>query len=124
LSFARFAYENLRVQRPGPGEIRVSFGIVNDSPRPGCEVAQLYLRCPAAAAEPPLQLKGFTRVHLGAGERRDVTFTLTPADLAAWSDPAGWTVHPGRYQVMVGASTADLRLSALVEVTDQQGEAF
>jgi beta-glucosidase len=124
LSFARFAYENFRVQRPGPGEIQVSFDIVNDSPRPGYEVAQLYLRCPAAAAEPPLQLKGFTRVRLGAGERRDVTFTLTPGDLAAWSDLAGWTVHPGRYEVMVGASTADLRLSALVEVTDQQGEAF
>jgi beta-glucosidase len=117
LSFARFSYENLRVDRPGDGEIRVSFGLVNDSPRPGHEVAQLYLRCPEAAAEPPLQLKGFQRVHLAAGERRTVTFTLTSADLAAWSDPAGWTVHPGGYQVLVGASAADLRLSASVEVT-------
>jgi beta-glucosidase len=118
LSFARFAYENLGVQRPGPGEIQVDFGIVNDSPRSGYEVAQLYLRCPEAAAEPPLQLKGFQRVYLGAGERRAVTFTLTPADLAAWSDPGGWTVHPGRYEVLIGASSADLRLSAFVEVTD------
>jgi beta-glucosidase len=116
LSFARFGYENLSVQRPGPGEIQVSFGIVNDSPRPGHEVAQLYLRCPAAAAEPPVQLKGFQRVHLSPGERRDVTFTLTPADLAAWSDPGGWTVCPGRYEVLIGASSADVRLSASVEV--------
>jgi beta-glucosidase len=122
LSFARFGYEDLTVRRTGPGDIQASFGIVNNSPRPGHEVAQLYLRCPEAAAEPPLQLKGFTRVHLGAGERRDVTFTLTPADLAAWSDPAGWTVHPGHYEVLIGASSADLRLSAFVEVTDQ-GEA-
>jgi beta-glucosidase len=118
LSFARFGYENLSVSRPGPGEIQVSFGLVNNSPRPGHEVAQLYLRCPEAAAEPPLQLKGFQRVHLSPGERRDVTFTLTPADLAAWDDPAGWTVHPGRYEVLVGASSADVRLSASVEVTD------
>jgi beta-glucosidase len=47
-----------------------------------------------------------------------VTFTLTPADLAAWNDPAGWTVHPGRYEVLVGASSADVRLSASTEVTD------
>ena len=96
----------------------MSFGIVNNSPRPGHEVAQLYLRCPAQAAEPPLQLKGFQPVHLKAGERRAVTFTLTPADLASWSDPAGWTVHPGSYEVLIGASSADVRLSAIVEMTD------
>jgi beta-glucosidase len=118
LSFARFGYEDLRVQRAGHDEIRVSFAVVNDSPRAGSEVAQLYLRCPEAAAEPPLQLKGFQRVRLEAGERRDVTFTLTPADLAAWTDPAGWTVHPGRYEVLVGASSADVRLSAFAEVAD------
>jgi beta-glucosidase len=118
LSFARFAYEDLRIRRPGPGEIQVSFGIVNTSPRPGHEVAQLYLRCPDQAAEPPLQLKGFQRVQLGAGERRAVTFALTSTDLAAWSDPAGWTVHPGSYEVLIGASSADVRLSAFVEVTE------
>jgi len=118
LSFARFAYSDLTLARSGDGEIRLSFGVVNNSPRPGHEVAQVYLRCPEAAAEPPLQLKGFQRVHLSAGERREVTFTLTPADLAAWNDPAGWTVHPGRYEVLVGASSADVRLSASVEVTD------
>jgi beta-glucosidase len=98
----------------------VSFAIVNDSPRAGCEVAQLYLRCPEAAAEPPLQLKGFQRVHLQPGERRDVTFTLTPADLAAWTDPVGWTVYPGRYEILVGASSADVRLGAFVEVADDR----
>jgi beta-glucosidase len=116
LSFARFDYQDLAMRRTGPGDIQVSFGVVNDSPRPGHEVAQLYLRCPEAAGEPPLQLKGFTRLHLAAGQRRDVTFTLTPAELAAWHDPAGWTVHPGRYEVFVGASSADLRLSASVEL--------
>jgi beta-glucosidase len=117
LSFARFSYENLHVQRPGPDEIRLSFGIVNDSPRPGSEVAQLYLRCPDQAAEPPVQLKGFQRVHLAAGERRAVTFTLASRDLAAWTEPGGWVVHPGRYEVLVGASCADVRLRAFVEVT-------
>jgi hypothetical protein len=122
LSYARFGYESLEVRRTGPGDIQLSFDIVNDSPRRGHEVAQLYLRCPEAAAEPPLQLKGFTRVHLGAGERRAVRFTLTGADLAAWSDPDGWTVRPGRYEVLIGSSSADVRLSASVEVTNR-GEA-
>jgi beta-glucosidase len=97
----------------------VSFGIANEAPRPGCEVAQLYLRCADQAAEPPCQLKGFQRVHLAAGERRDVTFTLNSMDLAAWSDPAGWMVHPGSYEVLIGASSADVRLSASVEVTEE-----
>jgi beta-glucosidase len=119
LSFARFAYENLRIERPQHDEIQVSFGIVNEAPRPGCEVAQLYLRCPDQAAEPPFQLKGFQRVCLGAGERRDVTFTLSSMDLAAWSDPDGWMVHPGSYEVLIGASSADVRLSASVEVTEE-----
>jgi beta-glucosidase len=119
LSFARFSYEDLRVQRPGHDEIRLSFVIVNDSPRPGYEVAQLYLRCPEAAAEPPLQLKGFQRVHLRPGERHAVTFTLTSADLAAWSEVAGWTVHPGSYEVLIGASSADVRLRAFAEVTGE-----
>ncbi len=118
LSFARFSYENLTIRRPGPGQLQLSFGIVNNSPRPGHEVAQLYLRYPAQAAEPPLQLKGFQRVHLAAGERRTVTFTLTPADLAAWGDPAGWTVYPGSYEVLIGASSADVRLSTSVAVPD------
>jgi beta-glucosidase len=117
LSFARFSYEKLRAGRPGDGGIQLSFDLVNDSPRPGHDVPQLYLRCPEAAAEPPLQLKGFRRVHLAAGERRTVTFTLASTDLAAWSDPGGWAVHPGRYEVLVGASAGDLRLSASVEVT-------
>jgi beta-glucosidase len=119
LSFARFAYHHLRIERPRHDEIRVSFGIVNEAPRPGCEVAQLYLRCPDQAAEPPFQLKGFQRVHLAAGERRDVTFTLNSMDLAAWSDPGGWMVHPGSYEVLIGASSADVRLSASVEVTEE-----
>jgi beta-glucosidase len=97
----------------------VSFDIVNTSPRPGHEVAQLYLRCPHQAAEPPLQLKGFQRVQLGAGERRAVTFALTNTDLAAWSEVAGWTVHPGSYEVLIGASSADVRLRAFAEVTGE-----
>ena len=71
-----------------------------------------------AVAEPPLQLKGFQRVHLGAAGRGAVTLTLTSTDLASWSDPAGRTVHPGCYEVLIGASSADVRLSAFVEVAD------
>jgi hypothetical protein len=43
--------------------------------------------------------------------------TLTNTDLAAWSDPADWAVRPGRYEVLVRAYSADMRLSASVEVT-------
>jgi beta-glucosidase len=70
-------------------------------------VAQLYLGDPAAAGEPPRQLKGFQRVTLGPGQSAVVSFTLGARDLSYWNDAAGgWVVPPGRFRVYVGDSSA------------------
>ena len=55
-------------------------------------------------------LRGFERITLQPGESRELTFTLTPQDLGLWDDRMEFTVEPGRFDVMIGASSADIRL--------------
>ena len=55
-------------------------------------------------------LRGFERIHLDPGEARTVTFTLHPQDLGLWDRDMKFTVEPGRFKVMVGRSSQDIRL--------------
>ena len=114
LSYTSFRYGGLRVAAAGGGQV-VAVRVTNTGRRTGSEVAQLYLGSPAAAQEPPKQLKGYAKVTLRPGETRTVTFRLGSADLAAWS--AGrWVVAPGRYQALVGSSSRDIRAWATFTV--------
>ena len=70
-------------------------------------MAQLYLGDPAAAGEPPRQLKGFQKVTLQPGQSTTVHFSLTGHDLSYWNDTAnGWVVPDGHFGVYVGDSSA------------------
>ena len=81
--------------------------MTNTGRRAGSDVAQLYLGDPAAAQEPPRQLKGFQRVDLRPGQHATVHFTLTGSDLAYWNTTTqGWAVAPGRYRIYTGDSSA------------------
>jgi beta-glucosidase len=73
-------------------------------------VVQLYLRDDYSSVTSFEQsLRGFERIALGAGQTRRVTFTLTPAELALYDASRHWVVEPGRFSVMVGASSVDIR---------------
>ena len=75
------------------------------------------LSFPAAAGEPPQQLKGFTKVHLQAGASTVVSLALTPRDFSIWSvEKHGWTVVSGTFGVAVGCSSRDHRLVGSVRV--------
>ena len=119
LSYTTFRYSDLQVGEPDRnGDVRVSVTVANTGRRAGAEVAQLYLSSPEAADEAPKQLKGFTKVSLQPGERRELTFALDRQDFATWSDAAGgWTVFPGRYTVQVGAASDDLHLRGQVAIS-------
>jgi beta-glucosidase len=68
-------------------------------------------------AEPPHQLRGFSKVRLPAGEGTTVTFHFSRGDLAAFEEGTGeWTVHDGRYEILVGRSSRDLHVWAAVDV--------
>ena len=87
--------------------VTVSATVTNTGPVAGSDVAQLYLGDPAAAGEPPRQLKGFQKVTLRPGESTTVRFSLSGHDLSYWNDAAsGWVVPDGRFGVYVGDSSA------------------
>ena len=85
----------------------VSATVTNTGKVAGSDVAQLYLDDPAAAGEPPRQLKGFQKVTLQPGQSTTVHFTLSGQDLSYWNDTAnGWVVPDGTFGVYVGDSSA------------------
>ena len=122
LSYTTFEYGDVRLDRAtvdAGGRVTATVSVRNGGTRAGDEVVQLYLR----ALEPKRprairELRGFERIHLAPGESREVTFTFAPEkDLRHYDEQAGaYAVDPGRYLVEVGASSADIRASAEVEV--------
>jgi beta-glucosidase len=80
------------------------------------EIVQLYTRdLVSSVTTYEKNLRGFVRVNLRPGETRLVTFTLQPADLSLWDRNMRFTVEPGMFRVMVGASSEDIRLSGEFE---------
>ncbi len=107
LSYTSFAFSDLHItpsRLPGRGaRVQVTARVTNTGQVAGSEVAQLYLGDPAAAGEPPRQLKGFQQVTLGPGQSAVVSFTLDGHDLSYWKDAAnGWVVPAGGFRVYVG----------------------
>ncbi|KQM18348.1 glycoside hydrolase family 3 protein [Novosphingobium sp. Leaf2] len=111
LSYTRFAYSGLTLTKAGQGW-SVQATVANVGKVAGEDVAQLYLSMPAAAGEPPLQLKGFERVALLPGQSTKVTFALDSHALSYWDEGRhGWRMAPGSYGVHVGPSSRDLPLA-------------
>ena len=122
LSYTTFAYSNLNI-RPlmvlnlaGFAE-QLNLEVKNTGPRDGDEVVQLYTRdLVSSVTTYEKNLRGFERVHLKAGETRTVTFTLTAPDLALWDRNMHFVVEPGKFRVMIGSSSTDIRLTGEFEV--------
>ena len=106
LSYTTFAYAPLRVEAAADGAengVTVVTDITNTGTRDGDEVAQLYLVPPAVDGAPRLALRGFERLTLKAGERRQVKFVLSPRDLSFVSQDGVRQLIPGHYKVVVGS---------------------
>ena len=122
LSYTRFAYSDLRIDRSSAAAgdaIGVSVAVRNVGRRTGDEVAQLYARAVAPKRPMPRkELRGFERVALAPGEERRVSFRVVPADAFAYYDVArkALAVEPGEYELQVGGSSRDVRLAARVRV--------
>ena len=118
LSYTTFGFGNLAVSAPdGHGHATVTATVTNTGSRAGSDVAQLYVGDPASTGEPPLQLKGFTRVTLQPGASTTVSFPITLHDLAYWNDSSGaWTTATGTYQIRVGDTSANPQLSGTLAV--------
>ncbi len=121
LSYTRFSYANLVVDTPRihpGGDARVHVEVKNLGDRSGVETVQLYTHERFAPVSTAIQqLHGFQRVALGPGESKTVSFTLTPEDLMLLGLDMHWSVVPGTFDIMVGGSSADVPLTATLEVT-------
>lgn len=114
LSFTSFKYSNLQMQSKANTKnktIPVSFELENSGKRDGDEIVQLYISPLSGQNMKPIQLKGFQRVPLKSGEKRQIIFKL-PLDLFAIYDNNAWNILPGKYKCSIGSSSADIRLSS------------
>lgn len=117
LSYTSFKYSNLQVT-DGEKEVSVSFLLKNTGKYAGDEVAQVYVKLPERDETMPLkELKGFERISLRRGENRKVTIRLPKDLLRYWDEAKGKFMYPsGDYNIMVGASSADIRLQKTTPV--------
>lgn len=120
LSYTSFAYRDLAVSQAsmGPGgKITLSFLLANTGKRAGTEVVQLYLRDPVASVVRPVkELKGFQLLSLQPGEERQVTFTIDRETLSFFDRKLAWTAEPGKFELMVGSASSDIRLRRTIEL--------
>ena len=113
LSYTNFAYSDLKADAHS-----VTLTVKNTGNRAGAEIVQLYIAKPDAKVFRPAQeLKAFAKVQLAAGESKTVTLTLDDKAFRYWNTKTDrWEVEGGSYEIRVGASSADIRLTAVVEV--------
>ncbi|WP_390600522.1 glycoside hydrolase family 3 N-terminal domain-containing protein [Bacteroides sp. f07] len=117
LSYTTFEYSDLYLSAITPHSFEVSFKVRNTGECDGEEVAQLYLRDEYASVVQPLkQLKHFERFYLKRGEMKEVKFILSESDFALIDRDLKTVVEPGTFQIMVGASSDDIRLQTKVEI--------
>ena len=106
LSYTTFDYRHLKVDGP-----RVSVDVTNTGKRAGAEIVQVYVRpLDASVPRPDRELKAFAKVHLEPGQTETVAFELPLRAFQHWD--GGWRGEGGRFEVLVGASSRDIRAGA------------
>lgn len=115
LSYTTFAYTNLRASATmsAEGSLSVSVDVKNTGTRAGEEVVQMYVKhLGSSVARPRKELKGFARVALKPGELKTVRLQLKGEQLAYWdASQHRFVVEAGRVQLIIGSSSADVKLS-------------
>lgn len=111
LSYTTFEYSDISVNEGG-----VSFTITNTGDRDGAEVAQMYVSLPDAKVfRPQKELKGFAKVFLRAGESKKVSIDFDDKTFRYFNVRTGsWEIEDGNYNIMIGASSSDIRLSSQI----------
>ena len=126
LSYTTFAYSNLKINPQIVSEARalarapnvtITLDVTNSGSREGDEVVQLYTHeLVTSVTTYEKNLRGFERIHLKPGETKTVTFILSRDDLALWDRQMHFVVEPGRFRVMIGSGSEDIRLTGQFEI--------
>ncbi len=122
LSYTEFAYSDFAIDKKevaADEEFTVSVSVENTGDVPGTEIVQLYLSdVYASMTRPAMELAGFQRVELAAGEKKTVKFRVHPSQAAFLDGKMNWMVEKGEIEVMIGASSDDIRFRECVKVTE------
>jgi len=115
LSYTSYRYSALSVT--AGKVITATFTLANTGASSGAEAAQVYASLPASAQEPPKRLVGFTKVNLDAGEKQTITVEIDPQYLSIFDESKNaWTLVAGDYTILVGGSSQDLPLQAVIHL--------
>ncbi|MFN4313815.1 MAG: glycoside hydrolase family 3 N-terminal domain-containing protein [Chitinophagaceae bacterium] len=124
LSYTSFKYSELvlsATKMNADETVTVKINISNTGSRAGEEVVQFYIRDRVATVVRPVkELKDFKKIHLNPGETKTVEFSIDRNTLAFYNNNIDWIVEPGEFDIMIGASSADIRSRAVLEV--ERGE--
>jgi beta-glucosidase len=119
LSYTTFNYRDLKVTGTidATSSATVTVNVENTGKRSGDEVVQLYIRQDhTSVTRPVMELKGFERIHLNPGERREITFTVGFEQVKFWKD-GRWISEAGNPNLMIGSSSEDIRLRGTATIT-------
>ena len=117
LSYTQFAYGDLHIEKKNEYTYDVTFTVENTGGRDGDEVAQLYVGDTiASVAMPARQLRHFRRIHLKAGEKIALCFTLTWDDFKLYNAQNEWVVENGEFEIGIGAASSDIRLTQTIDI--------
>jgi beta-glucosidase len=118
LSYSTFEYQNLNIKGTGDRPpMEVSVDITNTNTKDGAEVIQLYVNDKVSGVTTPVkELKGFAGIFLKADETQRVTMTLTSGHFSLINNEMKRVVEPGEFEINIGSSLADIRLSQTIEI--------
>ncbi|MEX0316121.1 MAG: glycoside hydrolase family 3 C-terminal domain-containing protein, partial [Allomuricauda sp.] len=121
LSYTTFAYSNLNIANnlnTTSGEAIISFSVQNTGQRSGDVVPQLYVNDEVSSLTTyEWQLRGFQRLHLAPGEKKEISFTLKPESLELINEEFQLVTEIGKFNVAVGNSSTDFQLKGTFEIT-------
>jgi beta-glucosidase len=120
LSYTKFDYSGLKLSATkikSNETIKISFQLSNVGKVAGEEVVQLYLKDKfGSVVRPVLELRDFQKVKLNAGESKTIEFTIDKEKLSFYNNKLEWVAEPGDFELMIGASSADIKLKSDFEL--------
>ena len=122
LSYTTFQYSNLQLNKKKINAkqlIEASVTITNTGKYDGEEIVQLYLHdLVSSIVRPVMELKDFRKIKLKAGESKTITFTIDKEKLSFYNQQLQWVAEPGEFELMIGASSRDIRLKDQFELVE------
>lgn len=118
LSYTTFDYRQIKSVKQSKDKVTVTVLVENSGNRDGEEVVQLYASYPDSKVERPMkQLRAFSKVPIAAGETKEVVLDIPKEDFAYWDEAQDkFVVEPGKVKLLIGASSADIRLEGEVNL--------